>query len=75
MADLAVVNEVVTKHLYGFGREAAAWVMLTQINLGDMTQFENIVNEILDQIDQGGRHVSLGNMMFKPEDFIAFRIE
>lgn len=75
MADLAVVNEVVTKHLYGFSRNADSWLMLTQINLGDMAQFEAVVNEIYDQIDQGGRHVSLGNMMFKPEDFIAFRIE
>lgn len=74
MADLAVVNEVVTKYLFGFSRNADCWLELTQINLGDMAQFEDIVNEIYDQIDQGGRHVSLGNMMFKPEDFIAFRI-
>lgn len=75
MAEVSVVADVITKHLYGFSRNSDNWLMLTSINLADMAQFEDIVNEIYDQIDQGGRHVSLGNMMFKPEDFIAFRIE
>lgn len=75
MADVKVVSKVITKVLYGFSRNSDSWILLTEINVEDMTKFDDVVDEIFNEIDQGGRNVSLGNLMFKPEDFIAFRIE
>jgi hypothetical protein len=43
--------------------------------MDDINKLEDIVNDVYDMIDQGGRHVSLWTLMFKPEDFSAFRIE
>jgi hypothetical protein len=75
MTDLKVMPEVITKHLYGLPRSQAGWVLLTPILMDDISKLEDIVNDIFDTIDQGGRHVSFWTLMFKPEDFVAFRIE
>lgn len=75
MTDLKVVPEIITKHLYGLTRDQDGWVLLTPILMDDISELEDIVKDIFDKIDQGGRHVSFWTLMFKPEDFVAFRIE
>jgi hypothetical protein len=75
MTELKVVPQVIVKNLYGLSRSKGDWVLLTPVMMDDISKLEEIVNDIFDMIDQGGRHVSLWTLMFKPEDFSAFRIE
>jgi hypothetical protein len=73
--ELTVGPQIITKNLYGLTRSKGEWVMLSPILMDDVNKLQEIVNDIYDMIDQGGRHVSLWTLMFKPEDFSAFRIE
>ena len=75
VAELKDVSEIITKNLYGLHANKGEWVMLSPILMDDINKLEDIVNDVYDMIDQGGRHVSLWTLMFKPEDFSAFRIE
>lgn len=74
-AELTVISQVITKNLYGLHANKGEWVMLSPILMDDINKLEDIVSDIYDMIDQGGRHVSLWTLMFKPEAFSAFRIE
>lgn len=75
MTELKVVPELITKSLIGLSRSKGEWVFLSPILMDDINKLEEIVNDIFDTIDQGGRHVSFWTLMFKPEDFSAFRVE
>jgi len=75
MTELTVGPQVITKNLYGLHANKGEWVMLSPILMDDINKLEDIVNDVYDMIDQGGRHVSFWTLMFKPEDFSAFRIE
>lgn len=73
--ELKVVPEVNTKNLYGLHANRGEWILLTPIVFGSMGKFEDLVDEIHNEIAQGGRHVSFWTLMFRPDDFSAFRIE
>jgi hypothetical protein len=70
MKELTVGPQVITKNLYGLHANKGEWVMLSPILMDDINKLEDIVNDVYDMI-----HVSLWTLMFKPEDFSAFRIE
>jgi len=73
--ELKVMPQIITKNLFGLSRSKGDWVLLTPILMDDISKLEAIVNDIFDTIDQGGRHVSFWTLMFKPDEFSAFRIE
>ena len=75
MTELIVMPEVIKKNLYGLHANKGEWIMLTPIVFDSMDKFEGLVDEIYNEIAQGGRHVSFWTLMFKPDDFSAFRIE
>jgi hypothetical protein len=74
-AELKVVSEVITKNLYGLHANRGEWVLLTSIVFDSMDNFKVLVDEIYNEIAQGGRHVSFWTLIFKPEDFSAFKVE